>query len=143
VFTLGDLTRYIKIHIVEMKRLQPPLRPLIWVGGSKKDYLRFPDAQRHDFGFRLYRVQAGKPAPGEKPLNQGVLKGCGIREMVDDGEDGTYRVVYTVQLRAGVYVLHAFKKKSKHGIATPKHEIDLVRQRYDMAVAIDEASSPL
>lgn len=143
MFTLGDLTFHIKTHIVDMKRPMPPLRPLIWVGASKKDYLRFPDGQRHDFGFRLYRVQAGTTAPGEKPLSQGVLSGCGIRELTADAEHGTYRVVYTVKLRAGVYVLHAFQKKSTHGIATPKHEIDLIRQRYDMAVAIDDASSPL
>lgn len=120
-----------------------PLRLLFWVGASKKDYLRFSDELRHDLGLRLYRVQAGLPVPNEKPLNRGSLRGLGIRELVADAEDGTYRVVYTVGLRAGVYVLHAFKKKSKHGIATPAHEIDLIRARYALAARIDEASAPL
>lgn len=122
---------------------EPPLRLLFWVGASKKDYLRFSDELRHDLGLLLYRVQAGRPVPNEKPLNKGSLRGLGIRELVADAEDGTYRVVYTVNLRAGVYVLHAFKKKSKHGIATPAHEIDLIRARYAMAARIDEASAPL
>lgn len=103
---------------------EPPTRPLFWVGAAKKEYQHFPAELRHDLGFSLYRVQAHRPVPNEKPLSKGVLKGLGIRELVQDAEDGTYRVVYTVSLRAGVYVLHAFKKKSKHGIGTPQHVID-------------------
>ena len=121
----------------------PPLRPLIWVGAAKKEYASFPMDLRHDMGYLLYRVQAGLPVDREKPLNRGVLQGLGIRELVADEEDGTYRVVFTVKLRAGVYILHAFKKKSKHGIATPQHTIDVIRSRFALAVRIDEASSPL
>jgi phage-related protein len=120
-----------------------PLRPLYWVGSSRKDYCRFPAGLLCTFGFLLYRAQSGLPVPNEKPLHRGVLKGLGIREIVADADDGTYRVVYTVNLRAGVYVLHAFQKKSKRGIATPKHDIDLIRARFAMAVRIDEAASPL
>ena len=50
-------------------------------------------------------------------------------EIVDDHEGDTYRAVYTVRLADAVYVLHAFQKKSRHGIETPKQEIDLVRRR--------------
>jgi phage-related protein len=122
---------------------EPDLRPLYWVGAAKRDYLRFSADLRDDFGFRLYRVQAGLPAPGEKPLNKGTLQGLGIRELTADAADGTYRVVYTVRLRAGIYVLHAFQKKSKHGSETPQHEIELIRARYALAVRIDDAASPL
>jgi phage-related protein len=121
----------------------PPLRPLIWIGSTKRDYMRFPERLRDDFGYRLYRVQTQQSVPEEKPLNRGALKGLGIREMRADAEEGTYRVVYTVRLRAGIYVLHAFQKKSKRGIATPDHDIDRIRSRYAMAVGIDEASPPL
>jgi phage-related protein len=38
-------------------------------------------------------------------------------------------VVYTVRFHDTLYVLHAFQKKSKSGIATPKAEIDLIHQR--------------
>lgn len=94
------------------------------------------------FGFRLYRAQAGLPVPNEKPLNKGVLSGLGIRELVAEAEDGTYRVVYAVKLKACVYVLHAFQKKSRHGIATPQHEIDLIRSRYTLARSMDEDAPP-
>ena len=50
-------------------------------------------------------------------------------EIVAPHEGSTYRAVYTVQFRAAVYVLHAFQKKSKKGIATPQREIELVKQR--------------
>lgn len=52
---------------------------------------------------------------------------------VQDHQTDTYRVVYTVRFADAVYVLHAFQKKSKRGIATPKHEVDLIRRRYDAA----------
>lgn len=119
----------------------PPLRPLIWVGGAKREYMRFPDELRHDVGYDLYRVQTGRPVSNEKLLAGGQLAGLGIRELLADAEDGTYRVVYTVRLRAGIYVLHAFKKKSRRGIETPQHEMDLVLERYALAARIDEASS--
>lgn len=44
-------------------------------------------------------------------------------------DDGTYRVVYTTEFAGKLYVIHAFKKKSKTGVGTPKKEIDLVRER--------------
>ncbi len=54
-------------------------------------------------------------------------------EVVDDHDGDTYRAVYTVRFAGVVYVLHAFQKKSKHGIATPKHEIALIEQRLKRA----------
>jgi phage-related protein len=48
---------------------------------------------------------------------------------VASGEAGTYRAVYTVRFLDAIYVLDAFQKKSKKGIATPKQETDLIRQR--------------
>ena len=36
-------------------------------------------------------------------------------------------------LKAAIYVLHAFQKKAKRGIATPKQEIDLVKHRLKAA----------
>jgi phage-related protein len=115
----------------------PPLRPLIWVSGSLKQFSRFPVDARDEFGVQLYRVRAGKFAPDEKPLTKGPLKGLGIREIGVDFDRATYRVVYTVKLVRGVYVLHAFKKKSKSGISTPAHEMEVVRRRYAQAVRLD------
>jgi phage-related protein len=119
---------------------EPPLRPLVFVGAAEKEFRRFPQAVMSEMGFRLHQVQMGQQPPGEKPLAQGTLKGLGIREIRDDFDRDTYRVVYTVKLANAVYVLHAFKKKSKFGISTPNHEIDLVKQRYLEAVKRDAAA---
>lgn len=54
-------------------------------------------------------------------------------ELIEDDGGGTYRAVYTVRFREAVYVLHVFKKKSKHGIATPEHEINLIHERLKRA----------
>ncbi len=54
-------------------------------------------------------------------------------EIVDDFDGDTYRAVYTVRFAGVVYVLHAFQKKSKRGIATPKVELTLVEQRLKRA----------
>ena len=50
-------------------------------------------------------------------------------EIVANNERGTWRAVYNVSIGDSIYVVHAFQKKSKSGIATPKSEMDLVRQR--------------
>jgi phage-related protein len=111
------------------------IRPLAWVGASRKDYAEFPARVQDDFGYRLHRVQCGSEVfPRAKPLNEGVLKGLGILELGEDFEGDTYRAVYTLKLDGVVYVLHAFKKKSKSGIATPRHDIEVIRTRYAAAV---------
>jgi phage-related protein len=121
----------------------PPLRPLVWVGGSYKEYARFPRAVTRTMGHSLYQVQIGEEPHDEKPLSSGALKGLGIREIRDDFDRDTYRAVYTVNLEHAVYVLHAFKKKSKFGISTPNHDIDLIRQRYRDAQKLDQAYESL
>jgi phage-related protein len=88
-------------------------------------------------GFALFRAQEGKKAPGAKPL-KGIVKGAGVLEVVEDHEGDTYRVVYTVRFSEGVYVLHAFQKRARRGIATPRHEVDLIRRRYEAALAHHE-----
>ena len=122
--------------------LSQVLRPLVFVGASRKEFRRFPREAMREMGYQLYLVQAGKEVPGEQPLSSGPLKGFGIREIKDDYDRDTYRVVYTVKLASAIYVLHAFKKKSKFGISTPAHEIEIVRQRYLQAVKLDAAEQP-
>ena len=75
--------------------------------------------------------------PNAKPLKG--FGGAGVLEIVADGDGDTYRVVYTIRLTTAVYVLHTFQKKSVHGIATPQHEIDLVRRRLAWAQRIEAA----
>jgi len=73
---------------------------------------------------------------GLKAINAKPLAGFGgasVLEIVDDFQTDTYRAVYTVRFRDVVYVLHAFQKKSKKGIATPKADLDLIKRRLKFA----------
>ena len=54
-------------------------------------------------------------------------------EIADDYEGTTWRAIYTIQFKDVVYVLHAFQKKSKKGITTPKSVIDLIERRIKYA----------
>jgi phage-related protein len=103
-----------------------PLRPLLWIASSKRDYREFPTRVQYNFGFQLFLAQTGQHPPSAKPL-RGF--GDGTLELVEDFDGDTYRAVYTVRFREAVYVLHAFKKKSKRGIKTPQGDIDLVKRR--------------
>lgn len=102
-------------------------QPLIWVGSSKRDLKGFPRAVQRDLGQALEIAQFGRTPAHAKPLKG--FKGAGVLELVEDYDGDTYRAVYTVKLTDHVYVLHAFQKKSKRGIKTPGHVIDLVRAR--------------
>ncbi len=81
-------------------------------------------------GFAIYQAQIGMKHRDVKPL-KGL--GGGILEVVSRYDRNAYRAVYTVRFEQAVYVLHAFQKKSKKGVATPKREIELVKQRLTAA----------
>lgn len=108
------------------------LRELAWVGSSKEDLLRFPEAVQREIGYALHLTQAGDKPDNAKPLT-GL--GSGILEIVSDYNKGTYRAVYAIKIGELIYVLHCFQKKSKQGIKTPKQELDLVKQRLESARA--------
>jgi phage-related protein len=105
---------------------------LVWVASCKRDYDRFPLQLQRYLGFELFLAQTGEHPPSAK-----LLKGfgSGIVELVGDFDGDTYRAVYTVRFREAVYVLHAYMKKSKHGIKTPKSDIELIRRRLRAAEA--------
>ena len=106
-------------------------KPVRWIGSSKEDLKRFPEEVRRRVGGALWDAQIGLKAPYAKPLRG--FGGAGVLEVVDDFEGDTYRAVYTVRFAGVVYVLHAFEKKSKRGIATPRPEMDLIQQRLKRA----------
>lgn len=86
---------------------------------------------RYGILFSLYAAQQDK-----KHKNAKVLKGFGgahMLEIINMDESGTYRTVYTVKFDDALYVLHAFQKKSKEGIKTPKLEMDVINTRFKMA----------
>jgi phage-related protein len=105
----------------------PQLKPLYWVGGSKGDLLALPETVAHVFGYALYLAQVGRKHDQAKPLKG--FGSAGVLEIVEDWEGNTYRAIYTVRFVEGVFVLHVFQKKSKRGAATPKREMDLIRER--------------
>jgi phage-related protein len=109
----------------------PKLKPLVWVASSKADLMRLPRRVMHDFGFALYMAQVGGEHPNAKPL-QG-FGSAAVLEIVEDFQGNAYRAVYTVRFRDAIFVLHVFQKKSKRGIATPKPDVDLIKDRLKAA----------
>jgi len=107
-------------------------KPVFWVGSARSDLRAFPEEVRTDLGFALWVAQRGGRPVQAKPL-KGIVSGAGVLELVERHDGDTYRVVYTVRLKDAVYVLHAFQKKSKRGIKTPKHDIELIRRRLKAA----------
>jgi len=110
----------------------PPLKPVRWIGNSRDAVRAFPPEVRLVVGQALYEAQAGGRHRVARPLKG--FGGAGVLEIVDDFDGDSYRAVYTVKIAGLVCVLHAFQKKSKKGISTPKHVMDLVRQRLAEAV---------
>ncbi len=121
-------------EIAYSEQMAPLLKPLLWVGGSKEDLKRFPEEVRQVMGYALYLAQVGGKHPDAKPLKG--FGGAGVLEVVDDFDGDTYRAVYTVKLRGAVYALHAFQKKSRKGIKTSAHEMDVVKRRLRQAEEI-------
>ena len=109
-----------------MKLLQRPVRPLLWLASSRRDYAAFPPKVQEEFGFGLFLAQTGQKPPSAKML-KGL--GSGILELIEDHDGDTFRAVYTVRFERAVYVLHCFKKKSKNGIKTPQSDIELIKRR--------------
>lgn len=107
------------------------LKLVEWIGPSLSDLRDFPEDVRRAFGQALFEAQLGGKHPAAKPLKG--FGGAGVLEIVEDHDGDTYRAVYTVRLAGVIYVLHAFQKKAKRGIATPRHEMDLIRQRLRLA----------
>src|SRR5258707_12490946 len=90
----------------------------------------FPKDVQKLIGDELQLIQFGGMPKDAKPF-KGV--GSGVFEIALRYATGAYRTVLAVQLGKKIYVLHAFQKKSKHGIATPKEEVNLIKQRYEEA----------
>jgi len=92
-----------------------------------------PSDIQDSVGYALHLAQTGRKDDHAKPL-----KGFGsadVLEILDNDAHGTYRAVYTVRFANAVYVLHCFQKKSTHGIATPKPDLNVIRERLKAAQA--------
>ena len=109
----------------------PKLKPLKWIGASRDDLNAFPGPARREAGYALYLAQIGMKAVKAKPLKG--FGGAGVLEVVADHDRNAFRAVYTVRFAKAVFVLHAFQKKSKKGIATPKGDLKIIQQRLKLA----------
>src|SRR4051795_4519697 len=94
----------------------PPLKPVVWIGDSLRELKAFPAAVQDEMGYAIYLAQRGDKHVSAKPL-KGL---AGVLEVVSDHRGNTFRSVYTIRFADLVFVLHAFQKKSKSGISTPK-----------------------
>ncbi|MBS3026631.1 MAG: type II toxin-antitoxin system RelE/ParE family toxin [Dolichospermum sp. DET50] len=106
-------------------------KPLRWIASALNDLKKFPEDVQDVMGYALDLAQHGQKHPDAKPLCG--FSGAGVLEIVDDFDGDTYRAIYTVKFEGVIYLLHSFQKKSKHGIATPKQDIELVKKRLKIA----------
>ena len=113
-------------------------KPLYWMGRSRKDLSAFPEDVKDVMGYALHLAQVGEKSMAAKPLKG--FGGAGVLEVVDDHDGDTFRAVYTVRFGDSIYVLHAFQKKAKRGIATPATDIDTIKSRLKLAEAHHRAS---
>jgi phage-related protein len=107
------------------------------MGSTLDDLSAFPADVKRAFGFVLREVQKGLTPPNAKPLSQ---FGPGVYELRDRYRGDAYRVVYGVRLAKAVYVLHAFKKKSKSGIGIPREDVNKISFRLQAASDIERLS---
>ncbi len=105
--------------------------PIVWLGSTRKAVHNFPLTIRQAVGFALFQAQLGGKHEDAKPLKG--FGGAGVLEIVERFDGDTYRAVYTVKFAGVIYVLHAFQKKSKKGIQTPKQDLDLIKKRLRQA----------
>ena len=96
---------------------------LLWLGSVRRDIRSFPKPARRIAGFQLLRVQRGLEPNDWKPM---ASIGVGVREIRIHTET-EHRVCYVARFPEGIYVLHAFEKRSRK---TSRSDLELARVRY-------------
>ena len=107
------------------------MKEVRWLGDSRATVREFPKSARLKVGEELTRVQLGAAPKHGKSL---PAVGRGVQEIRIADNKEAYRVIYVTSIGLRVYVLHAFHKKSKTGIETPRTDIELARRRYRMLI---------
>jgi len=106
--------------------MTPRTRPVSWIRAALKEFEAFPEEAKTICLAALTIAAEGGKSDIAKPM-RGL--GSGVFEIALPFHRDAFRVVYAVQLGEDLWVVHAFQKKSTEGIKTPKHEVDLVRDR--------------
>ncbi len=119
----------------EEEQEAPVMRPVVWLGNSRRKIQAFPPDARRIIGGELQLMQYGGMPKDAKPF-KGI--GSGVIEIAIRHDGEAYRTVVALQFGGNIYVLHAYQKKSKKGIATPKQDVDLIKQRYKEAKELAE-----
>jgi len=101
------------------------MKKVIWLGSSKADWIGFPESVQDEAGYQLDRIQRGEEPSDWKPLS-GI--GGGVREIRIRDEQGAFRVIYLATRPEGVYVLHAFLKKTRK---TRQRDLRLAAERFN------------
>ena len=117
----------------------PPLRKVDWLGDSRKRVSAWPKDVRVQIGEDLMVVQLGEYPHGCEAMPE---LGNGVHAIRAKLGKEHYRVMWIATLAEAVYVLHAFHKKSKKGVATPKGDVDLAKKRLKDVRALLSASAP-
>jgi phage-related protein len=110
-----------------LRKLDEP-RPLIWRGTSRVDFAAFPELVQREMGYALFLAQMGERHVAMAKTLRGFGGGTVI-EVKESHDGNAYRAIYTVRYADAVYVLHAFQKKSKTGIKTPKPDLKMIAKR--------------
>jgi phage-related protein len=98
------------------------VKPVLWLGDSRSDVRSFPADVQHRVGYQLWLVQQGLPPDDWRAMG---TVGPGVAEIrVRTGQE--HRVFYIAKFEEGVYVLHAFEKKTQQ---TRKADLELARRR--------------
>jgi phage-related protein len=101
-------------------------RPISWLKGARKDFEDFPQEAQLEMARALTILAEGRMPDIAKPLTG---FGSGVMELALKHRGDAFRVVYALHIDDDIWVVHAFQKKSKSGIKTPKMEINLIRDR--------------
>ena len=115
---------------------KPPseLKSLAWLASTKRDLMALPKEVIDTFGYALHLAQTGKKHEQAKPLHG--FGSAGVLVIVEHRRGHAYRAVYTVRFATAVFVLHVFQKKAKSGIATPRQDMELIKERLKAAEQI-------
>ena len=101
-------------------------RSVGWIKAAQKDFRKFPKTVRERMLTALTIAAEGQRADIVKPM-KGL--GAGVMEIALRHQTNAYRAIYVTEIAGSLWVVHAFRKKSKTGIKTPKFEVDLIRER--------------
>lgn len=99
------------------------LKEILWLGDSKAVVSTFPNSAKEGLGFQLYMLQIGRMPGRSRPMKS---IGPGVFELKEQDYHGWYRVIYTLQVKNKIYVLHGFRKQSAK---TSKADLELAKKR--------------